>query len=125
MPILRCKGPDCRNKLPPQHANSARTGVTAPAYCSQACRQKAYEERHGLRVVHKPRRCETCGTTFTPDRSTARYCSTECRLAGYGEVLKERRAASKRPARGTRRPAVRTARRPAVRAKGRTARRAR
>ena len=27
--------------------------------------------------------CDHCGATFTPERSTARYCSTRCRVAAH------------------------------------------
>lgn len=43
-------------------------------------RQKRYRDSHRLErsVV-----CDHCGATFTPQRSTARFCSSTCRVAAH------------------------------------------
>ena len=46
---------------------------------------KAYRQRnrHKTIVVHEPIACSHCGERFNPQRSTAKYCSTNCRVAAH------------------------------------------
>jgi len=43
-------------------------------------RQQRYRDRHR---VERSAICQHCGNTFTPQRSTARFCSTACRVATH------------------------------------------
>jgi hypothetical protein len=40
--------------------------------------------------------CECCGEAFTPHRSTARFCSTRCRMTAHRKAPVEERAARRR-----------------------------
>lgn len=48
-------------------------------------RAEAESARARRRVMHPPRRCANpfCSVVFQPRRSTARYCSTKCRVAAH------------------------------------------
>jgi hypothetical protein len=54
---------------------------SAPFYCSVGC--KAEVRRPESREPKKPIKCAECGERFTPQRSTARYCSARCRVAAH------------------------------------------
>ena len=43
----------------------------------------AMRQRRGSALVLQDRPCLQCGSIFTPERSTARYCSTRCRVAAH------------------------------------------
>ena len=46
-------------------------------------RSRRYRQRHGL-VKHLPiQQCAQCGWLFEPKRSTARFCSTTCRVKAH------------------------------------------
>ena len=48
-----------------------------------ADRSRRYRQRHGL-VKHLPiQQCAQCGWLFEPKRSTARFCSTTCRVKAH------------------------------------------
>jgi len=49
------------------------------------CRAKAEREkkRRQRGTDLSARACQHCGATFTPKRSTARFCSTRCRVAAH------------------------------------------
>jgi hypothetical protein len=53
--------------------------------CDQCRRRErkrlSQREWRGSDVPHDPRPCGHCGETFQPERTTARYCSTRCRVA--------------------------------------------
>jgi hypothetical protein len=70
--------PRCGKELPATMINGA-------IYCSDRC-QLAFT-RAQKRVPRPARRCDYCGTLYTPGRSTQRYCSVHCRDQFY-----ERRA---------------------------------
>jgi hypothetical protein len=56
----------------------------APFYCSVGCKTKARRQRRAeAREPKKPVKCAECGERFTPQRSTARYCSPRCRVAAH------------------------------------------
>lgn len=57
-------------------------------YCSDACRMKAYYERHGIETKQPvgERQCANpkCENMIPPDRkSTAKYCRPACRKLVY------------------------------------------
>jgi hypothetical protein len=55
-------------------------------YCSPACKTEARRRKRAEArkpIQRKPIRCEACGDRFTPIRSTARFCSTRCRMAAH------------------------------------------
>jgi hypothetical protein len=67
-------------------------------HCQQCVRleeQRQRRERHrlamrrwrGSDVPHDDRSCPQCGSIFTPERSTAHYCSTRCRVAAHRAKL--------------------------------------
>jgi hypothetical protein len=59
----------------------------APFYCSVTCRTEAKRLRRvAARVPKKPIRCAECSERFMPQRSTARFCSTRCRVAAHRAV---------------------------------------
>jgi hypothetical protein len=43
--------------------------------------------KRGSDEPYEPRPCSHCGQPFTPERSTARYCSTRCRVAFHRAKL--------------------------------------
>ena len=43
-------------------------------------RQKRYRDRHR---AERQAICQHCSATFTPQRSTAKFCSTACRVAAH------------------------------------------
>jgi hypothetical protein len=54
------------------------------SYCSHACQQRAYRNRHGHgELSPSERACPICGVTFMPRRSDATYCSHACRQSAY------------------------------------------
>ena len=56
----------------------------APFYCSVGCKTKARRlVRAEAREPKKRIKCAQCGERFTPIRSTARFCSTRCRMAAH------------------------------------------
>jgi hypothetical protein len=44
---------------------------------------KAYRERNQKPVIHDPKPCAHCGEHFTPQRTTAKFCSSVCRVASH------------------------------------------
>ena len=62
-------------------------------FCGNVC-ERRYRTRRGreqYRQAHpaKPANCGHCQASFTPLRSTARYCSTRCRVAAHRAKLTE------------------------------------
>jgi hypothetical protein len=56
------------------------------AHQQQEQKQAALEKRKQQRreaAAHRLTTCEHCGASFTPQRSTARFCSTRCRTAAH------------------------------------------
>jgi hypothetical protein len=49
-------------------------------FCSGACYQADYRDRHP-KAKTGPIHCDHCGEDFQPVRSTARFCSVNCRVA--------------------------------------------
>ena len=43
----------------------------------------AYRIRHGLKKTPESTQCAECGATFSPKRSTAKYCSSYCRVRAH------------------------------------------
>jgi hypothetical protein len=55
--------------------------------CRVECRQKTFQEfRDRNKVEHSERPCEHCGKNFSPIRSTAKFCSTKCRVYAAREA---------------------------------------
>jgi hypothetical protein len=53
-------------------------------YCSPECKTEARRQRRAdEREPKRPIKCAECGERFTPIRSTARFCSTRCRMAAH------------------------------------------
>ena len=48
-------------------------------------RQQRYRDNHR---ITRTATCQHCSNTFTPQRSTARFCSTACRVAHHRTVNK-------------------------------------
>jgi hypothetical protein len=44
---------------------------------------RRYRLRHGIKQGFPVQLCERCGSVFEAKRSTARYCSTACRVAAH------------------------------------------
>lgn len=57
--------------------------------CCNGCRTKVERnkkrQQRGTDLSARP--CVHCGVTFAPKRSTARYCSTRCRVAAHRAAL--------------------------------------
>jgi hypothetical protein len=49
--------------------------------CSEQCRWQAANQHR--RASHTDRTCDQCGTTYTPTRSDAHYCTPACRQAAH------------------------------------------
>jgi hypothetical protein len=90
----RCSRAGCDNRFQPSAQSPHQM------YCSTTCRVGAFQGRP--KVELKARRCEQCGDKFSPDRSTARYCSDTCRWAAASATPRKR----KRPAAGGKRAAA-------------------
>jgi hypothetical protein len=56
-------------------------GRTDKDVCGRACLKRL--KRRQARQEPEPVVCATCGTTFTPARSDARYCSNACRQRAH------------------------------------------
>ena len=55
-----------------------------PFYCSVGCRTEARRQRRAeAREPKKRIKCVQCSERFTPQRSTARFCSARCRVAAH------------------------------------------
>ena len=52
-------------------------GYWQPITLCQVCKRRYDNRRHHAQRTDKT--CDTCGQTFTPSRSDARYCSHACR----------------------------------------------
>jgi predicted nucleic acid-binding Zn ribbon protein len=52
-------------------------------YCSNACRQASYRNRHGqlglVKLCGRKMICQICGLTFNAIKKSAKYCSPTCR----------------------------------------------
>lgn len=68
-----------------------------PSYCG-ACRELVNRElsrttsqtyRDRKRQPKQPQPCAHCGETFLPQRSTAQFCSTRCRVAAHRLVSRD------------------------------------
>lgn len=58
------------------NANGSRT--------CRICARAATARHRGPRVIHEPRPCSVCGTTFQPTKHPdAMYCSGACNVAAY------------------------------------------
>lgn len=60
---------------------------SAPYFCSEECQRNSRNLRRNAkrregRELREQITCE-CGNSFTPDRSTRRYCSDKCRQKAY------------------------------------------
>jgi uncharacterized C2H2 Zn-finger protein len=61
----------------------------APFYCSIQCRTDARNQRRAEKRAYARqrsavlRKCAQCGRLFKPQRETARFCSTACRVAAH------------------------------------------
>jgi len=69
----------------------SESAARAKRWCSDACREtyaprkrawinRRSAERAEARAATPAQQCAHCGKTFTPPRSNARFCSTECRV---------------------------------------------
>jgi hypothetical protein len=52
------------------------------------CRRREWNRLYqrkfrGSDIAHEDRSCPQCGSIFTPERITARYCSARCRVAAH------------------------------------------
>jgi hypothetical protein len=63
-------------------SNYEREGEPLHTTCSARCAERA---RNARRRKSTPTACASCGETFTPQRSDARYCSPACRQRAYRE----------------------------------------
>src|SRR5262245_32696017 len=53
-------------------------------YCQRRERKRLYMRQwRGSDVALGDRACQHCGQSFTPERSTARYCGARCRVAAH------------------------------------------
>jgi hypothetical protein len=59
-------------------------------YCFRCARQRELDRLKAryTPVTHKKRRCENCRKWFQPKRSTAKYCSTKCRVYAKRTAVK-------------------------------------
>lgn len=74
----------CRRKM----AGHGVKGVCAHCKLAEerekaAMRSRRYRTRNGLTKAPGVTRCQHCGNTFTPKRSTAKFCSDKCRIASH------------------------------------------
>jgi endogenous inhibitor of DNA gyrase (YacG/DUF329 family) len=54
---------------------------------SSASRSRLYRRRHGIVQDQFSETCPVCGKVFLPKRSTARFCSTTCRVKAHRTKL--------------------------------------
>ena len=96
--------PRCQKQLSDIVADYAASGYAKCPDCKKRhgkakfdapCPACAYQ-RHlaKKRVSHSQRKCAYCLRRFTPKRSTAKYCSSDCRLYHWRETKKGPAAAS-------------------------------
>ena len=52
-----------------------------------AMRSRRYRYRHGIVQLRSFQSCPVCGKEFLPKRSTARFCSTTCRVKAHRTKL--------------------------------------
>lgn len=70
------------HQTPPSYSNRSAPAIV----CDDRCRHEANLQRQRERRARERRTdCETCGETFTPARSDAKYCSDACRQKAYRE----------------------------------------
>ncbi|CRY92880.1 hypothetical protein SynWH8103_02166 [Synechococcus sp. WH 8103] len=50
-------------------------------------RSRRYRYRHGIVQLRSFQSCPVCGKEFRPKRSTARFCSTTCRVKAHRTKL--------------------------------------
>ncbi|MBC1261542.1 hypothetical protein FQK07_09720 [Synechococcus sp. BSF8S] len=73
-----------RNELRSLQAESTELASDGECRCCRDAtlnRQRVARHRAKHRQEKQPITCEHCGTSFTPKRSTAQFCSTRCRVA--------------------------------------------
>ena len=64
------------------------TQIETKKYCLYSlCGNRGYQKELKWRRAQerKDRTCQTCGNTFTPKRSDAKFCSNACRQKAYRE----------------------------------------
>jgi hypothetical protein len=65
--------------------------------CERTEHNRLYmRKRRGSDVPHDPRPCGHCGQVFQPERTTARYCSTRCRVAAHRSSKRPKKPARKK-----------------------------
>lgn len=72
---------------------SRKDRTAAAARYREAHRDEINERRrrNRSRVVHEPRICPQCGASFTPIRSTKRYCSEHCQATANNRAQYQKR----------------------------------
>lgn len=71
---------ECGDHVAIDPSTSKQPRVLCPT-CRHECRQRTFQAaRDKKRVEHQSKQCERCGEAFQPMRSTAKFCSTKCRV---------------------------------------------
>ena len=76
--VYRMECEDCGQPIYSEWPNLKRCWDCRQEHSREAVRQ--FRQRNGLVAEHKKRRCECCRQWFQPVRSTARFCTTVCRV---------------------------------------------
>ena len=67
------------------------TGTAARRFCSSSCASRHNHRLAGHQTAPQPEperaTCFVCGTAFTPQLKTTRFCSRECRIEFDAEAL--------------------------------------